>query len=428
MFQTAKPWPRQTPWSGWIVASLGASSLVSFKIWSILEYQTISFAFGFFVFTSLIAIILFYAAAIGADNFSNQPAVSGRVVALIPSYNENQERLHDAVRALLNGSVVPDLIHVVDDGSNKPVKRFYDHRVIWTRQENGGKRSAQANVLNKYTRDFDFIVTVDSDSVVSYSALENALKAFRDPEVMAVTGLITVRSRRKLVDWLNDMDMVAGILLVRRARAAFGAVTPTSGAFSVYRSAPILDNLDDYVNSGTFSDDRRMAHYCLMRGKVVSVDGALVDTDMPDTIKGIWRQRVRWYKGYWKYLPWEVANLNGVGLFLRWYNTILAAIFPLAMAWILVIMPFSGKGIYWPALLLWLALTYCQSLLYAMRHPTAPALQAWAAWLFLTPLLLIFQLLLVRPAMYWALLTFRSNTWNGSRRPLIPKSNLRKTF
>jgi len=422
MSQALKQVRRRTPWSGWIVASLGATCLVSFKIWSILEYGIVSFSFGFFVFTSLVGIVLLYAAAVGADDFSNQSAVSGRIVAVIPSFNENEERLHDSVRALLNGSVVPDRIHVVDDGSKTPIKGFHDFRVIWTRQDNAGKRAAQVNVLSKFARYFDFIVTVDSDSVVSHRALENALRAFHDPEVMAVTGLVTVRGKRNLLDWLNDMDMVAGILMVRRARAAFGAVTPTSGAFSVYRAAPIMDNLVDYVSSGTFSDDRRMAHYCLLRGKVVSVDGAVVDTDMPDTIKGIWRQRVRWYKGYWKYLPWEIANLNGIGLFLRWYNTILAMVFPLAISWILVIMPLSGKGVYWPALLLWLALTYCQNLLYAMRHPTAPSFQTWAAWVFLTPVLLVFQLLLVRPAMYWALLTVRSNNWNGNRQLLNQKS------
>jgi cellulose synthase/poly-beta-1,6-N-acetylglucosamine synthase-like glycosyltransferase len=70
----------------------------------------------------------------------------------------------------------------------------------------------------------------------------------------------------------------------------------------VYRAAIFADNVDVYLSSGTFSDDRRLSHYALLKGRVVSVDDAVVETEMPSTPAGVFRQRVRWFKGAWKYL------------------------------------------------------------------------------------------------------------------------------
>jgi len=69
------------------------------------------------------------------------------VIAVVPAYNEDPELLHGAIRSLLNGTVVPDVIHVVDDGSATPLPTFAHARVVWHKRENGGKHHAQATAL-----------------------------------------------------------------------------------------------------------------------------------------------------------------------------------------------------------------------------------------------------------------------------------------
>jgi hyaluronan synthase len=413
---TASLPPSPTHWRvGWVVAAAVLAVLVVYRVWTYNTYG-ITYAAIYFTAVSGAVVLMFVLAARGFDRLDGAPPVPGRIVAVIPTYNEDNNALHAAVRSLLNSTIVPDEIHIIDDGSLDPVVPFTDPRVTWHRQDNEGKRAAQTSVLRHYSPDqVDFIVTVDSDSHVAPTAIEDALRAFNDPQVMAVTSVVLIRNRAdSLLALLSDMEIVTGVFTVRRGRAAVGAVTPTSGAFSIYRSAPVLDNLDDYVASGTFSDDRRLAHYCLLRGKVVSVNGAVVDTDMPTTYRGIWRQRVRWYKGYWKYLGWEAAHLNGWALRWRYLSTLSAAVFPLALAWVCLVMPLTGRPLYWPVFVLWLGLMYAQSLTY-LRRPFVSRPQAWACWLFLSPLLIPFQLLLVRPAMYWAAITVRSERWDGHR-------------
>jgi hyaluronan synthase len=376
----------------------------------------------YFAAMAVLTIAMFMLAARGFDRFDAAPAVQGRIIAVIPTYNEDDDDLHDAIRSILRSTAVPDEIHVVDDGSQPPAREFVHPRVRWHRQVNRGKRAAQITAVQGYSPEaVDFIVTVDSDSQIVPTAIEDALRAFHDPLVQAVTSVVTVRNRREsLISRLSDLEMVSGIFIVRRARAAVGAVTPTSGAFSVYRSAPFLDNLYDYVHSGTFSDDRRLAHYCLMRGKVVTVSGAVVDTQMPATFQGTWKQRVRWYKGYWKYFSWEVRHFTGWPLAFRYFSTVSAAVFPLAMCWVLLVMPLTGKGFEWQVFALWLGLLYGQGLTY-LRRPGIPMADRVLTWLLLTPLLIPFQLLIIRPSMYWAAITVSSKKWDGDRgRQLAP--------
>jgi hyaluronan synthase len=410
-------WSRPGRWV-FLTAALGALSVVAF--YRVLVWQFYGFGAASLYFSLVAAYFLFmmFAAVGGGDRFEVRPAARGRIVAIIPSYNEALENLHGAVRALLASTVVPDVIYVVDDGSTVPVTPFEHPKVRWIRQANAGKRAAQAAVLARLAPgEFDFVVTIDSDSRVASDAIESALRALSDPGVQAVTSVVTVRNRTESIfTRLADLEIVSGVFVVRRARARLGAVTPTSGAFSVYRTEAILDNLDDYVASGTFSDDRRMAHYSLLRGAVVAVDGAVVHTDMPTTFRGTWRQRVRWYKGYWKYLPWEAAHLSGWPLVLRYLSSLNALVFPLAFFWVAVWLPATGRGLFWPVVVLWVALLYCQTFTY-LRRPEISKRTAWSTWLLLTPLLIPYQLLLVRPAMYWAALTSSSNRWDGHREP-----------
>jgi hyaluronan synthase len=402
---------------GWAVVLLVLISLGTYRYWAWTNFP-VTMASVYFAVIAVITVLLFVFAARGFDRHRDAEPVNGRIIAVIPTYNEADKDLHAAIQALLDSTIVPDHIHVVDDGSDTPATPFIHPLITWHRQKNQGKRAAQITAMSRYSEDdIDFVVTVDSDSQVAPTAIEDSLRAFNDRKVQAVTSVVIVRNRTESIfTRLSDLEIVSGIFVVRRARAAVGAVTPTSGAFSVYRSAPFLGHLYDYMNSGTFSDDRRLAHYCLMRGKVVTVPGAVVDTGMPATAKGTWRQRVRWYKGYWKYLPWEVAHLRGWALAFRYLSSVSAAVFPFAIFWVAIYLPLTGKGFHWQVFALWLALLYAQGLTY-LRRPSLSFKSRLLTWLFLTPLLIPFQLLIIRPSMYWAAITVSSKRWDGDRAP-----------
>ena len=395
----------------WLSAVLSAAIVVGFHQTSWHRDWTIET--GFFASVSVMIIVMLTLSANG-KSFRKLPVAPGKVVALVPAYNENPYTLHACIWSLLNGTIVPDAIHVVDDGSVFPVTTFEHPRVFWHRTANQGKRAAQIYGL-RHQLDADFVLTVDSDSIVDKYALEEILRAMSAPNVQAVTGTCLVRNRSEnLITRLTDLEFVSGNFVARRARSALGAVAPTSGPLSLYRAAVVIDNAEDYLTSGTYGDDRRLTHYSLLRGRVVVCDTAIVEMEMPSTIRSLYRQRVRWCKGYMKYLPWELANLSGAALVLRMWNTVLIMIMPFVFVTAFVVIPVTTHKIYWIAWLYWCLLLYASTLTYAIGRPWLSRRQRWLTWLIGTPFLIVLQLLILRPALFHAGLTVRDESW-GTR-------------
>lgn len=373
-------------------------------------HQPVTVSLAFFLGAAFMIVLMLALAARGR-RFAHLPVAAGRVVAIIPAYNEHPVTVAEVVASLLSGSVVPDMIHVVDDGSAMPVKSFEHPRVVWHRQTNRGKRAAQLFGLRS-SWDADFILTMDSDSVAQPRALEHALRAMSDPRVQAVTATCLVRNRRQnLLTRLTDLEVVTGNFVMRRARSVMGVVAPTSGPFTLYRAKVLFDNAGDYLASGTYSDDRRLTHYALQRGQVVACDEAIVEMEMPALPGAMFRQRTRWFQGYFKYLGWELGNLQGVAFWLRVWNLVLAVMYPFVLAYALFVVPIVYGSLFWEAWAYWLALLYSQTLHYLADRPLMPFRSRFAAWLFLTPLLIPLQFAVLRPAMYYALTKLRSEAW-----------------
>lgn len=359
-------------------------------------------------------VVLMLALAAKGRRFILESLPDGRIVAVIPAFNEDPAMLEAVIRSLLAGTVVPDRIHVVDDGSLQPVVRVPLDRVEWHRQANRGKRSAQMFGL-RTSWDADFVLTMDSDSIADRRALEHALRAFADPRVQAVTATCVVRNRtRSLLTRLTDLEVVTGNLVMRRARSVLGVVAPTSGPFSVYRARVIFDNAADYLASGTYGDDRRLTHYALLRGSVVACDEAVVEMEMPADVRTMFRQRTRWFQGYFRYLGWELRNLSGAALYLRVWNLVLVTAYPVIVGYALLVVPLVHGTLFWEAWVYWVLLLYAQTLHYLVDRPGMRLRDRFLAWLLLTPLLVPLQLLVVRPAMYWSLTRLRSLAW-GTR-------------
>lgn len=374
--------------------------------------QNFDFVFGFYVFVTAMLIYSLSAAAKGRT-FAHLPPASGRVVAIVPAYNEDPKLLKDTVCALINQSRPPDEIHVVDDGSKVPVEPFDHPLVTWHRQVNKGKREAQALVLRLLNRDsFDFLLTVDSDSILEREALRNTLKALSDKRVQAATGLTLVLNRRaNLLTRVIDLEIVTWCLVTRMARSLVGAVAPTSGILAVYRKDLVYDNLEDYVSSGTAGDDRRLTHYALQLGQVVAVNDALVYSNMPEGVNELFRQRTRWFKSYWRYVGWELENFSFAPFFFRLYGLVVTLMAPVFYLWIAFVLPTPAKIVFVMGLGYWAILTYAMTGMYAVMRPDMRMRSRIFSWLVLTPLVTLMNLTLIKPAMYWALTKVKNNSW-----------------
>jgi hyaluronan synthase len=408
---------RSVPFSGRrrALALLSLLAFGGYVLWSQLQWGFRPETAFLSVFFALMALLISYFILSGIywKSFTHLPPAAGRVLAIVPVYNEESVLVHAVVRSLLRQTILPDAIHVVDDGSVVPLETFDDPLVTWHRIENSGKRHAQAHVLKRFSStEFDYILTVDSDSVLDDDAVEQMLRSMRDDRVQAATGMILVRNwDTNFLSRLTDINVVTSCLLFRMARSWLGIVSPTSGALAMYRSWVIYDNLEDYLTSGTAGDDRRLSFYALLRGEVVGVTEAIASTELPTTWSGAFHQRMRWSKSAWLGVGFVITNLRALIVFFYVMPLVFCILWPFVVAALLTLAVRYNSPVFYHGVLWWVVCSITQTAVYALYRPGFTRRQRLLQFA-LSPLYPLLGLLILRPAAYWALTKLKSNSWH----------------
>jgi cellulose synthase/poly-beta-1,6-N-acetylglucosamine synthase-like glycosyltransferase len=361
--------------------------------------------------------------------FTKNPPADGRVLCIVPAYNEDPVGLYKTVLALLAQTVAVDIV-VIDDGSAVPVVPSVEHpRVTWRRQSNTGKRGAQVTVLEGYDRDdYDFVLTVDSDSEPYPDACEQLLRAMHDPRVQAATGMIYVRNHRD--SWVSlgaDLDIGTSCVMMRASRSMLGALETTSGALALYRSALLYDHLEGYaVECGT-GDDRWLAIRALRRGQVVAVAEARVATEMPSTVRGTYRQRLRWSRSWWWMLPYVFKYLGPKQLISPLYGLMQLVVTPLVVGYVIAN---GAKHEQLHVLLLYVgayaAVRYGLAALYLIGRADVSARRKLVLFLLGTPAAIVLNVFVLVPTRYVALAKLFDNRWQTRELTTAQISHLRE--
>jgi poly-beta-1,6-N-acetyl-D-glucosamine synthase len=229
--------------------------------------------------------------------WDHEPLVS----IIVPAFNE--ERTIDEV---VNGLLALDYpryeIVVVDDGSDDGTYRRARAAVsgrdgVTVRvvtQANGGK----ANAINRGVAASrgEYVLCVDSDSVLTPGSLRHAMRHFRDPHVGAVAGNIKVGNRRTLLSWLQALEYVEGLNMVRSAQAFFRTVNIVPGPLGVFRREAIIGA--GWCPTDTFAEDCDLTLALVARGwKVKYEPAAIAYTEAPERLRDLLKQRYRWTRG-----------------------------------------------------------------------------------------------------------------------------------
>ena len=358
--------------------------------------------------------------------YTHLPVAGGRVLCIVPVYNEPPESLARTVDALLAQTVEIDIV-VIDDGSEIPVVPSRTHpRLTWLRQYNTGKRGAQVAVLRDIPRHtYEFVLTVDSDSQPFPDACEHLLRSMWDPRVQAATGMIYVRNHAE--SWISraaDIDIGGSCVMMRASRSMLGALETTSGALALYRSSLLYDHLDAYaVECGT-GDDRWLALRALRRGEVVAVAEACVETDMPATLRGTYRQRLRWARSWWWMLPYVFRHLRPRQFVSPLYGVTQLVVTP----FLLVYAGFVGTSIWlgegdassatvWLYAADYLVVRYVLAALYLLGRPDMSRREKWVSFFVGTPGAIVLNIMLLSPTRYWALARLFDNRWQTRQAP-----------
>jgi biofilm PGA synthesis N-glycosyltransferase PgaC len=241
---------------------------------------------------------------------------------LVPAYNEAANIKH-TLDSIVDSDYPAKEIVVVDDGSKDltyAIATQYAQtckrccvRVI--RKKNGGKASAMNYGLRFAAG--EIIVIVDADSLIEKNTLKDIAKEFQDPGVVAVAGTVKVLNPINTLTNCTALECVVVPNLQRPALSLFGIVMIVPGALGAFRKRRLMQC--GLYDRDTITEDFDLTiKIAKGGGKIVAIP-AISYTECPTTVKGFYKQRIRWYSGVFQVLlkHKDVMNSGRYGMLNR---------------------------------------------------------------------------------------------------------------
>src|SRR5437868_4841311 len=219
---------------------------------------------------------------------------------LVPCYNEAD----NAEETLSTAAAVdyPEFeVIAINDGSRDNTAEVLDRlaahiprlRVVHL-AANQGKATAM-NVGALMAR-HELLVCIDGDALLDPHALRWIARAFRRGNVGGLAGNSRIRNRTSLLGRLQVGEFSSIIGLIRRAQTTYGRLFTVSGVICAFRKRALADA--GWWSPRTITDDIDVTWRVQVAGwRVVYQPNAIVWILMPETLRGLWKQRLRWAEG-----------------------------------------------------------------------------------------------------------------------------------
>lgn len=219
---------------------------------------------------------------------------------IVPCYNESETALETF--GALTAIDYPDFeIIAVNDGSrdntaeilNRLSDRIANLRVVHL-AENQGKATAM-NVGALLAR-HELLVLIDGDALLDPRALRWVAWHFRVPTLGGLTGNPRIRNRTSILGRLQVGEFSSIIGLIKRAQATYGRMYTVSGVICAFRKHALSDA--GWWSPRTLTDDVDITWRIQIAGwRITYSPNVVVWILMPETLHGLWRQRLRWAEG-----------------------------------------------------------------------------------------------------------------------------------
>ncbi len=224
------------------------------------------------------------------------------VTIMVPCWNE-EKTISKTINSLLNLDYPKDKlkIMIIDDGSTDSTwnvaKKFENKKQIEMYQkENGGKHTALNFGLSKITS--DLVGCLDADSYVDKDALKNIAVYFEDKATMAVTPSVKIWQPKTIIQLIQKVEYSWGIL-IRKMFSYLGALYVTPGPFSIFRREVFVE-LGGYRHAHQTEDMELAVRMQSNHYKITNAHDAVVYTVAPESVRKLYKQRLRWTYGFIK--------------------------------------------------------------------------------------------------------------------------------
>jgi cellulose synthase/poly-beta-1,6-N-acetylglucosamine synthase-like glycosyltransferase len=205
--------------------------------------------------------------------------------------------------------------HKMHNLNSKDIKQFYQSEVYPNMylidKENGGKSEALNCGINYST--YNYIVTLDADSILKNDALALVSASFDDPDVVASGGVIQILQSYNLsekedkttlkIKWLlklQAIEYIKSCYCYKASLAKLKALLVISGAFGAFRK-DILLAVNGFTHVIGEDLDLTLKIQFLIQNsnkKIAYVPEAICYTEGPETFEDYVKQRKRWQQSY----------------------------------------------------------------------------------------------------------------------------------
>lgn len=223
-----------------------------------------------------------------------------RISILIPTHNE-AKHIGRTLRAILNLDYPKSKLEtiVIDNGSTddtvKVVKNMKaKHRGIRLLTiPRSGKVEALRLGLSKARH--GVIGILDGDTFVTKDCLKNMVGYFDDDSIGAVTNNAQVTGENKFLVWLQNIEYIFSGLS-KKLISLLDALYVVPGTLSLVKRELITEI---GFSDDTLTEDMDMA-LCMIKKdyRIVNSMNAITYTIVPHSLKGLFKQRIRWYRGF----------------------------------------------------------------------------------------------------------------------------------
>jgi biofilm PGA synthesis N-glycosyltransferase PgaC len=143
----------------------------------------------------------------------------------------------------------------------------------------------------------EYLVCIDGDAVLDPNATAHLVNLLiKHPRVGAVTGNPRIRTRSTLLGKVQVGEFSSIIGLIKRAQRVYGTVFTVSGVIVAYRRAAL--HRCGYWSLDTVTEDIDMSWMLQVDHWGIQYEpNAVAWILMPETIRGLWKQRLRWAQG-----------------------------------------------------------------------------------------------------------------------------------
>jgi len=221
------------------------------------------------------------------------------VTIIIPAYNE-ERTIKNSIDSCINSDYEGEIkVIVVNDGSTDKTKKIcekYGDKILVINKENTGKANSINIGLEKV--DTEIVGVLDADSFMTEKTIRSMMGYFKNEDVGAVTPSMMVDEERTLLQKIQWVEYVFSVYL-RKVFSIVDAQSVCPGPGSLYR-LELLKELGGF-DENNLTEDMEIAFRIKQKGYIIENSlNAIVYTSVPESVKPLLKQRVRWYAGFYE--------------------------------------------------------------------------------------------------------------------------------